>query len=79
MADRANDVKAQIFDNEGNPVDNFGSLVKAAYDVVAVTYPTTVQEVYTHKSGGISGTTVGVVTVDYTDDTKVNLSLLTVT
>jgi len=43
------------------------------YDYVAVTYPSTTQEVYTYKSGGVSGTTVGTLTITYTDSTKSNL------
>jgi hypothetical protein len=46
------------------------SLVNVAYDYVAVTYPTTTQEVYAFKSGGSGGTTTATVTVNYTDTTK---------
>ena len=37
------------------------------YDYVGVTYPTTSQEVYTFKTGGSGGTTVAVITLDYSD------------
>jgi len=37
------------------------------YDYVAVTYPTTSQEVYTFKTGGVGGTTVATVTLTYSD------------
>ena len=79
MADRASDVNAKILDSNGNPVDNFGSLVKVDYDYVSVAYPTAIQEVYAHKTGGAIGTTVATVTVDYVDSTKVDLSAITVT
>lgn len=51
-----------------------GALVTVAFDAVAVTYPNSTTEVYTYKTGGISGTTVAIVTLTYTDSTKVNLS-----
>lgn len=43
-------------------------------DYFSVAYPTTVQEVYTFKNGGVGGTTVAIVTVNYTDATKEFLS-----
>lgn len=46
------------------------SLVNVAYDAFAVTYPSATQEVYTFKSGGLAGTTVKTVTINYTDATK---------
>ena len=46
------------------------SLVNVAYDYVAVTYPTTTQEVYTFKTGGSGGTTVATITVNYTTTAK---------
>jgi hypothetical protein len=49
---------------------NTGSLVKFDFDYYDVAYPTTTQEVYTYKVGGGSGTTVGTVTINYTDATK---------
>lgn len=45
-------------------------LVTVAYDYIKATYPDTVTEVYTFKTGGSSGTTVATVTVVYTDTTK---------
>ena len=44
------------------------------YDYVAVTYPTGTTEVYTFKNGGSGGTVVAIITLIYTDTTKVNLS-----
>jgi len=37
------------------------------YDYVAITYPTTSTEVYTFKTGGSGGTTVGTITLTYSD------------
>ena len=47
------------------------------YDYIGVTYPDGVTEVYAFKTGGSSGTTVGTLTVVYTDSTKANLSSVT--
>jgi len=40
------------------------------YDSIVATYPDTVTEVYTYKTGGASGTTVATITVIYTTATK---------
>ena len=48
-------------------------LINFAWDYVAVTYPSGTQEVYTFKTGGSGGTTVGTITVNYTDSTKASL------
>lgn len=37
------------------------------YDYIGVTYPTTSSEVYTFKTGGSGGTTVGTLTLVYSD------------
>lgn len=37
------------------------------YDYVAVAYPTTSQEVYTFKTGGVGGTTVATITLNFSD------------
>ena len=55
-------------------VFNANALITKPYDSIVVTYPTTSSEVYTFKSGGISGTTIAILTVTYTDTTKENLS-----
>jgi len=55
-------------------VFNSNALVNKPYDSVVVTYPTTIQEVYIFKDGGVSGTTVATITVTYTDTSKENLS-----
>lgn len=48
-----------------------------AYDYVGVAYPDTVTEVFTFKTGGSGGTTVGTLTVVYTSATKENLLSVT--
>ena len=48
-------------------------LVPEKYDYVAITYPDIVTEVYTYKSGGSGGTTVGTLTYVYNDSTKQKL------
>lgn len=53
---------------------NVGSLIKFDFDYYSVAYPLATQEVYTYRMGGASGTIVGVVTINYTDGTKANIS-----
>jgi len=48
-----------------------------AYDYIAVTYPTTTQEVYVYKTGGSGGATVATITVNYTDTTKEYITNIT--
>lgn len=48
-----------------------------AYDYVSVAYPQDDTEIYTFKTGGVGGSIVTVVTLVYTDNTKVNLSTVT--
>lgn len=40
------------------------------HDAGVKTSPSSTQEVYTFKTGGVSGTTVGVLTINYVDSTK---------
>jgi hypothetical protein len=44
------------------------------YDYISINYATGTQEIYTYKSGGASGTTVGIITVNYVDSTKTNIT-----
>ena len=60
-------VKTSLTDDSGN------SISTPAHDYVGVTYPDTITEVYTFKTGGSSGTTVQTITLVYTDSTKANL------
>lgn len=45
-------------------------LANFSYDYVSVGYPDSVTEVYTFKTGGSGGTTVGTITVVYTTSSK---------
>lgn len=49
------------------------------YDYISVAYPDTTSEVYTFKTGGAGGTTVGTITITYTDATKDSLSTVVLT
>lgn len=53
-----------------------GNNYPGAHDYVAVTYPTTTTEVFTYKLGGVSGTTVAVMTITYTDVSKCDISTI---
>lgn len=63
------------------PLSNGGQagLVTSPYDYIAATYPDSVTEVYTFKSGGSDGTTVAVITIVYTTADKDILSTVTKT
>lgn len=50
-----------------------GVLVSEQFDFIGVTYPSSTQEVYTYRLGGISGTIVATVTINYTNASKENL------
>jgi len=59
--------------NDGNTsvrVNLVNSIVNFDYDYVGVAYPDGVTEVYTFKIGGVSGDSVGVVTIVYSDASK---------
>lgn len=43
------------------------TLITDPFDYIGATYPDTSTEVYTYKLGGSGGTTVGVITVVYSD------------
>ena len=45
-------------------------LAGVVYDSIVASYPDSVTEVYSYKTGGASGTTVATVTVIYTTATK---------
>lgn len=46
------------------------ALVKKVYDAIAAAYPTSTQEVYSYYTGGLAGTLVNTVTVNYTTAAK---------
>lgn len=50
-----------------------GFTAPASADAIVASYPDTVTEVFTYKTGGVSGTTVMTVTVVYTDSTKAEI------
>jgi hypothetical protein len=74
------DDQGNIMGTPGNPmtvdaeviVDNL-QLFNKPYDTGATTYPSSTQEVYTTYVGGLTGTPVQQVTINYTDATKNNL------
>lgn len=56
---------------------NAGTLVQEYFDYIAATYPDSVTEVYTYKSGGAGGVTVAVVTIVYTTSAKTLIDTVT--
>lgn len=64
---------AYIPEQQALRVVALAGISESDWDYVAVTYPTGTQEVYTFKTGGSGGTTVVVVTINYTDSTKANI------
>jgi hypothetical protein len=54
-----------------------GTLVNEYFDYIGASYPDTVTETYTYKSGGAGGTTVATITVVYTTSTKDVLTSVT--
>lgn len=42
----------------------------ALADAVTATYPSSTQEVYAYRQGGVSGTILKTITIDYVDATK---------
>lgn len=52
-------------------------LVSEVHDYISVAYPSNTIEIYTFKINGVNGNTVATVTVEYTDSTKENISVVT--
>jgi hypothetical protein len=50
------------------------TLITSPFDYISASYPTATSEVYTYKLGGSGGTTVGTITVNYTDSSKVSIT-----
>jgi hypothetical protein len=46
------------------------TLITVPFDYITASYPSATTEVYVYKTGGASGTIVGVITVAYSDSTK---------
>ena len=57
-------------DSEEDILLAIAGLVIYPYDAVTATYPAATQEVYAFRQGGIAGTIMQTVTVNYTDATK---------
>lgn len=58
----------------GLTVGSLGSLLQGvSWDYLVVTYPSSVKEDYTFKSGGPSGTTTAVIEITYTSSSKESL------
>ena len=74
-----NPVTDRVLVETTGTVEVLEGLEIGAYDYVSVAYPIDTTEVYTFKSGGSGGASVAVVTIVYTDNTKVNLSTVTKT
>ena len=55
-----------------------GAAVDVTWDYLAVTYPSSTQEVYTFKTGGSGGATVKAITVNYTTSAKDFISSVSV-
>jgi hypothetical protein len=72
-------VLKEAFDDDkgGLKTSNLGTLVNEEFDYIGVVYPDGITEVYTYKSGGVSGSTVATVTVIYVDGTKEQLVSVT--
>jgi hypothetical protein len=56
-----------IVDGNGDQITSLGGLVTVPFNYIGVTYPDTSTEVYTYKTGGSGGTTVGTITLVYSD------------
>ena len=54
-------------------ISDFTSLINFVWDAVVESEPDTVTEVYTFKTGGVSGTVTGTITVVYADATKARM------
>ena len=74
---QSKDSESIIVKNEAGVVDESNPLSVELpgfklpnYDYISATYPNTITEVYSYKSGGSIGATVGTVTVIYSDASK---------
>jgi|DEB19_MinimDraft_2_1074335.scaffolds.fasta_scaffold61629_3 hypothetical protein len=51
-------------------------LITSKWDSFSVAYPSGTQEIYTYKFGGLSGSTVATITINYSDITKTAITTL---
>lgn len=70
---RANKTAVEVFVGNGGEISG-GLLAGVVYDYGTVAYPTTTKEIYSFYSGGVGGTLVATVTLNYADSQKENLS-----
>jgi hypothetical protein len=56
-----------------NDIYREGIIANIPFDAVSVTYPNSTTEVYSFKTGGLSGSVVATVEVIFTDSSKVDL------
>lgn len=57
-----------------NTLTAIAGFITEPYDYIDIQYPSATQETYEFRTGGVGGTTVGTITLNYTDSTKANLS-----
>jgi len=82
MSDRFNGKLKNILGQDINPatdetLQSIAGFNIPVHDYLGVEYPNGTTETYTYKTGGSGGTTVGTITVVYTDSTKANISSVT--
>ena len=82
MSDRFNGQLKNVLKQDINPATEETLQAIAGFnipvhDYIEAGYPNSTTETYTYKTGGSGGTTVGTITVVYTDSTKANISSVT--
>jgi hypothetical protein len=82
MSDRYNGKLRNLLGQEINPgtedtLQAIAGFNIPVHDYIGAGYPNGTTETYTYKTGGSGGTTVGTITVVYTDATKANISSVT--
>ena len=63
-------VPVSLYDSNGNIVNPPSGLVPGIYDAIVPDYTGSTSDVYVYKVGGVSGTTVATITINYMDSTK---------
>jgi hypothetical protein len=69
-----NPATEETLENIDNKMDNLIGFEIPPFDYIGVTYPTTTREVYTYRTGGNVGTVVAVITVEYNEVEKINIT-----
>lgn len=70
--DSPDSVCVAVCNDDGGSINPSASLVPSGWDYV-VNAPTSTTDVWTYKDGGSGGSSVGVITVTYTDSSKENI------